>query len=140
MAYRALVTVILVVHFGYLAYLALGGFLAWRWRWTFWPHFVAAVWGLAVVTLPLHCPLTWAENWARVRGGEPAATRGFIDRYIEGVLYPERYAMLLRILVALLVLGSWLGAYRRLRRPAQSPAGGRAGQRHRSPAERSRAA
>jgi Protein of Unknown function (DUF2784) len=122
--YRVLATAVLVTHFGYLAYVILGGFLAWRWPRAFWPHLVAAAWGLAVVTLPLDCPLTLAEDWARRRGGEPGLTRGFIDRYIQGVLYPERYTRLLQVLVGLLVLGSWLGAYlrhRRRRRGAGTP-------------------
>jgi hypothetical protein len=123
MAYRALVTLILVAHFAYLAYLVLGGFLAWRWPRAFWPHLVAAAWGLAVIAVPLNCPLTWAEDWARRHAGEPGVTRGFIDRYIEGVLYPERYTDLLRAAVAVLVLGSWLGAYLRLRRRRAHAAG-----------------
>jgi hypothetical protein len=118
MGYRVLVTAILTVHFAYLAYVILGGFLAWRWPRAFWPHLVAAAWGLAVVGIPLTCPLTTAENWARRRAGSTALTKGFIDRYIEGVLYPERYTRLLQVLVAVLVLGSWLGAFlwRRRRR------------------------
>jgi hypothetical protein len=114
--YKTLVTVILAAHFGFLAYVLFGGFLAWRWPRAFWPHLVAAAWGLAVVAIPLTCPLTYAENWARKRAGEPGLTRGFIDRYIEGVLYPARYTHLLQVLVGLLVIGSWLGAYRWRRR------------------------
>jgi len=118
MGYRTLVTVILIVHFGYLAFVVFGGFLTWRWSRTFWPHLAAAAWGLAVVGIPLTCPLTVAENWARERAGQAPESRGFIDRYIEGVLYPSRYTHLLQALVAVLVIGSWVGAYlfRRTRR------------------------
>ena len=116
MNYRTLVTVVLAVHFGFVAYVLFGGFLAWRWPRAFWPHLLAAAWGLAVVTLPLHCPLTYAENWARRRAGEAAVTRGFIDRYIEGVLYPARYTHVFQVVVGLVVVGSWLGAYRWHRR------------------------
>jgi hypothetical protein len=113
-----LVTVILVVHFGYLLYVILGGFLAWRWPRLFWPHLVAGAWGLAVVGIPLECPLTTAENWAREQAGLARQSQGFIDRYIEGVLYPSRYTVLLQLLVAVVVVGSWVGAYlfRRTRR------------------------
>jgi hypothetical protein len=109
--YRDLVTVILVVHFAYLAFVVFGGFLSWRWPRLFWPHLAAAVWGLAVVALSLRCPLTTAENWARERAGLATESRGFIDRYIEGVLYPARYTLLLQALAGLLVIGSWAGAY-----------------------------
>jgi hypothetical protein len=122
MGYRWLVMVILAVHFAFLAYVMFGGFLALRWPAAFWPHLGAAVWGVLVVGVPLNCPLTWAEGWARRRAGEPALTRGFIDRYFEGVLYPERLTGLVRVLVAFCVLGSWLWAYRRwVGRPRPAP-------------------
>jgi hypothetical protein len=122
--YRVLATVILVAHFAFLAYLVLGGLLAVRWRWTFWPHAAAALWGLLVVAVPLDCPLTWAENWARRHGGQAAVQKGFIDRYITGVLYPERYLMLMRILVAVVVLGSWTLVLLRWRAARHRLAGG----------------
>jgi hypothetical protein len=123
MGYRLLVDVILVAHFAYLCYLALGGFVAWRWPRAFWPHLLAAAWGFAIVVFSLHCPLTWAEDRARRRAGEAALTKGFIDRYIKGVIYPERYTDLLRVLVVILVLGSWTGVvlrWRSARRPASA--------------------
>src|SRR6266480_4493127 len=115
MGYRLLVTAILAVHFAFLAYVVVGGFLAIRWRRLFWPHLVAAAWGLLVVAVPVVCPLTWAENWARQRAGEHALTKGFIDRYIEGVSYPARSTGLVGVLVGLVVVGSWLLVYRRWR-------------------------
>lgn len=129
-----LVSVILVVHFAYLGFVVVGGFLAWRWPRMFVVHLAAAAWGLAVVGVPLTCPLTTAENWARERAetadlspseatGQARQDAGFIDRYIEGVLYPERYTLLLQVLVGVTVVGSWVGAYlyrRHLRRRVES--------------------
>jgi hypothetical protein len=118
-----LVSVILVVHFGYLAFAVFGGFLAWRWPRVFWVHLVAAAWGLAVVGIPLTCPLTTAEYWARRQAGQTRQTAGFIDRYIEGVLYPERYTLLLQVLAGVTMVGSWVGAYlyrRHLRRRVET--------------------
>jgi hypothetical protein len=118
-----LVSVILVVHFAYLAFAVFGGFLVWRWPRVFWAHLVAAAWGLAVVGIPLTCPLTTAENWARRQAGQTQQTAGFIDRYIEGVLYPERYTLLLQVLAGVTMVGSWVGAYlyrRHLRRRVET--------------------
>jgi Protein of Unknown function (DUF2784) len=109
------VTAILGLHFGYLAFLVLGGFLTWRWPWMIWPHLVAVGWGVAIVVFSLNCPLTWLENWARQREGRPPAVRGFIDRYIDGVIYPARYVNEARLAVAVLVLVSWTGGYLRWR-------------------------
>jgi Protein of Unknown function (DUF2784) len=113
--FKILATAALAAHFCFLAYVIFGGFLAWRWPRAFWPHLVAAAWGLAVVSVPLACPLTYLENWARLEAGESGLTQGFIDRYIEGVLYPQQYTRLLQVAVAVMVLGSWLGTCRRYR-------------------------
>jgi hypothetical protein len=125
-AFRWLTTLILGLHFAFLIYVVLGGFLAWRWPRAIWPHLAAATWGLLVVVAQLICPLTVAEDWSRRRAGEAGVTVGFIDRYVEGVLYPERYTGLMQALVAVTVAVSWLGAwlrYRRVRTPARRPSG-----------------
>ncbi|MEE6261085.1 DUF2784 domain-containing protein [Plantactinospora sonchi] len=112
--YRLLTTVVLALHFGFLAYLVCGGFLAWRWPRTVWLHLAAAAWGVTVVAARITCPLTYLEHWSRRQAGESGVGRGFIDRYIEGVVYPERYAVLAQVLVGVLVVVSWAGLlYRR---------------------------
>ena len=121
MGYRLLVSVILVAHFAFLGYVVLGGFLAWRWPRAIWPHAAAATWGILIVTNAVNCPLTWAENWARQRSGQPGYDRGFIDTYVTGVLYPARYLMTMRIVAATVVLVSWLGWWYRRRRRLLAP-------------------
>jgi hypothetical protein len=121
--YKVLTTAILVTHFAYLAYVVFGGFLAWRWPRTIVIHLLAAGWGLYVILARMVCPLTYAEDWSRRRAGESGLTQGFIDRYIEGVLYPERYAGLMQALAVIAVVVSYVGfgvitAGRRRRRPA----------------------
>lgn len=88
-AHFAVVVVSVGAHFAYLLYLPSGGFLALRWPRTIWLHLASVCWGVAVVTLPVPCPLTSLEDWARARAGmEPLPSTGFVDRYVEGVLYP----------------------------------------------------
>ena len=112
MAYRLLADVVMVVHFGFIAFVVLGGFLAWRWRWVVWAHVPAALWGLSIVTVGTPCPLTWAEDWARARAGQQGLKpTGFIDTYLEGVIYPTQYASLLQALAGAAVLISWIGLY-----------------------------
>jgi hypothetical protein len=119
MPYDLLTTVILGLHFAWVAYVVGGGFLAWRWPRAIWPHLLAAAWGLALVAGLVECPLTWAEDWSRRQAGEAGLTAGFVDRYIEGVLYPERYAGLIQASAAIVVAVSWVGAYQILRRRAE---------------------
>jgi hypothetical protein len=114
--YHWLVNVILALHFGYIAYLVLGGFLAWRWPRAILAHLAAVVWAILIVLEWVECPLTLAEGWARERSGDAPLTAGFIDRYITGVIYPPEYLLQARAAVAVIVLISWVGAYLLLRR------------------------
>lgn len=117
MMYQVLTTVVLTLHFAYLGYVVVGGFLAWRWPRTIWLHLGAAAWGLVIVANPWgwQCPLTDAEDWSRARAGQAGLESGFVDQYLEGVLYPERYTWLLQLLAGVLVVGSWAGFYLRRR-------------------------
>ncbi|MEU7632534.1 DUF2784 domain-containing protein [Nocardia sp. NPDC049220] len=110
MLYRLLADATAVTHFAFVAYVVVGGFVAWRLARTIWLHLIAACWGLGSVALGFECPLTDLENWARVRAGEARLpSSGFIDHYITGVLYPEDALGLVRALVAVLVVASWTG-------------------------------
>ena len=124
MLYDWLVDVILTLHFGYMVFLVVGGFLGWRWPRAFFLHLAAAVWAVLIVLNWVDCPLTAAENWARRKAGM-VEVPGFIDHYITGVMYPARYLPEARLAVLLVVLVSWVGALilwrRRRARTAQSP-------------------
>ncbi len=123
MLYRVLAEVTMVVHFAFLAYLTLGGFLAWRWKAAIVPHVVTAAWGAVVIALSLRCPLTPVEGYFRRAVGQAGLERGFIDTYLEGVVYPEHYVNLVRLGVAIVVLISWTGAWLRWRRTAPTGTG-----------------
>jgi hypothetical protein len=96
------------VHLGFVAYVVLGGLLALRWPRTAALHALAVGWGVLVVAASLRCPLTSLQDALRQRGGQPALPGGFIDRYVEGVLYPARLTSLVQALSAALVLACWL--------------------------------
>lgn len=118
MGYRAIVVVVVGLHFAYLAFVAAGGFLALRWPRMIWAHLLACAWAVAIVTAPaLLCPLTVAENWARRRAGMGTDNRGFIDRYVQNVIYPARFTRLVQAAIAVLVIVSWV-LYLRRRRAA----------------------
>jgi hypothetical protein len=62
--YQLVVALAVVVHFGFLCCLIVGGFIALRWRRTIWLHAPTALWGIAITVGYLDCPLTWLE-WNR---------------------------------------------------------------------------
>jgi len=118
MGYQLLIKLIIALHFAFLLYVVFGGFLAWRWPRMFWPHLAAAAWGAGIALGVLECPLTDAENWARSQAGEAPPAAGFIDRFVENVIYPEQYTGRLQAAAAAVMLASWIGAYLRSRRRA----------------------
>jgi hypothetical protein len=121
---RALAELVMVVHFGVLLFLVAGGFVAWRWPKVLRFHLAMATWGLLVVMFPIACPLTWLENMLRTAAGQPPLGAGFIDTYVDGVLYPDSAAGLVQVLVGLVVVTSWVG-YHVKRRVEQTAPGHR---------------
>ncbi|WP_039797901.1 DUF2784 domain-containing protein [Nocardia araoensis] len=110
MLYRLLADATAVTHFAFVAYVVVGGFLAWRFVRTIWLHALAVCWGFSTIVFGFDCPLTYSENWARERAGEQRLpSSGFIDHYLTGVIYPESALGLVRALVAALVVASWIG-------------------------------
>jgi hypothetical protein len=110
--WRGLVTLILLTHFAFLAYVVGGGFLAWRWPKAVWAHIAAVTWGVLLISLHLSCPLTTAENWAR-QHADAGVDSGFVNHYVRGVIYPTHATTLARLACAVVVLVSWLGVARR---------------------------
>ena len=111
-AYFAVVVVSAGLHFAYLMYLPSGGFLALRWRRTFWLHLPTVCWGVGVVTRELPCPLTALEQWARTRAGmDPLPNNGFIGRYVAGVLYPANRTGTAQLLAFIAAAVSWVALF-----------------------------
>ena len=108
MVYRTLADAVMLVHFGFLVFLTLGGFLARRWRWVLVPHAAAACWAVLIIS-GAQCPLTTWEDELRRLGGEQGIPRGFIDTYLTGVVYPEAYLRPVQVVLGGLVAVSWLG-------------------------------
>ena len=117
MWYRLIADAAMVAHFSFLAYVVVGGFIAWRFPWSIWPHIAVALYGLFNVLIGWPCPLTHVENWGRARAGEATLPgTGFIDHYLAGVVYPQEHETLVQVLVAVVVLTSWIGFVVRRRR------------------------
>ena len=116
MGYRLLADTVAGVHYAYLAYLLVGGFVAWRWPRTIALHAVAAVWAVLIIATPVPCPLTAVQNALRERGDQPPLRDSFINTYIRGTLYPAAYETETRVVVAGIVVASWVGFAVRMRR------------------------
>ena len=93
--YHIVVALAVVAHFAFLCYLVVGGFVALRWRRTIWLHVPAALWGIAITTAHLDCPLTWLERWSRAKAGmAPLPPDGFIAHYVDRRALPGQLGRL----------------------------------------------
>jgi hypothetical protein len=108
---RLLADVIVAIHLAYLAFIPLGGFLAWRWRKVIPVHIAAVVVGLTSITIGFDCPLTTWERSLRQRGGERPYRNGFIDHYLTGRVYPHGYAPVVQLIFGLAVVVAYVGLF-----------------------------
>jgi hypothetical protein len=106
--YRILGDAVMLIHFGFLVFLAVGGFLACRFRWVIVLHLAAACWALMSVLVGAECPLTGWEDELRRLGGGQGLPGGFIDTYLTGVVYPDEHLRAVQLFLACLVVLSWL--------------------------------
>jgi hypothetical protein len=116
MVFDVMADAVVVVHVSFIGFVAVGALLAWRWRWLVWLHVPAVVWGVGIIAIGWDCPLTPLEKWLRRQDGQ-SYEGGFVDRYLEGVVYPEELTPLLRTVAAVLVLIGYVHLLRIRRHP-----------------------
>jgi hypothetical protein len=80
--------VVIVMHFLFIAFVATGGLLVWRWPRLAWLHIPAAIWGVVVEMTGWFCPLTPLENHLRQLAGGSSYSGGFVEQYLIPVIYP----------------------------------------------------
>lgn len=111
MAYRIAADFVVVVHFGFILFVVLGGLLALRWRRAPLVHLPAATWGVAIELFGWICPLTPLENALRRASGEAGYPGGFIEHYLIPVMYPAGLTREIQWVLAGVVLLVNLAAY-----------------------------
>jgi Protein of Unknown function (DUF2784) len=109
--YRALADLILALHLAFVLFVVLGGLLVLRWPRTAWLHIPAAIWGVLIEYTGWICPLTPLENSFRARGGEAGYSGGFIEHYIQPLLYPAGLTRSTQVVLGSVVLLLNLAAY-----------------------------
>ena len=111
MIYRALADLVLVVHLAFVLFVVLGGLLVLPWPRVAFLHVPAAIWGVLIEYSGWICPLTPLENSFRQSGGEAGYSGGFIQHYIQPVLYPAGLTRGTQIVLGSLALIVNLTAY-----------------------------
>ena len=127
MIYRALADLVLALHLVFVLFVVLGGLLVVRWPRAAWLHIPAAIWGVLIEFTGWICPLTPLENSLRTRGGAAGYNGGFIEHYIQPLLYPAGLTRSTQVVLGSLVLALNLTAYGIMvsrMRSQELPAGG----------------
>ncbi len=88
MSRSLLADAVLLLHFGFLAFVVSGALLAWRWPRLAWLHLPALAWGAYVVLAGEICPLTPLESALRQAGGGSGYADSFIEHYLLPLIYP----------------------------------------------------
>jgi len=104
MLYRVAADGVLILHFAFVLFVALGGFLVLRWRRVAWVHVPAVLWGALVEFTGWICPLTPLEVWLRHAAGGEGYAGDFLEHYIVAILYPDGLTRDLQILFGVAVL------------------------------------
>lgn len=111
MIYDWLADLTLLVHLGFIGFVAAGGLLVLRWRRLAWLHLPAAIWGVAIEVGGWICPLTPLENHWRRKAGQAGYEGGFIEHYLTAAIYPEGLTRTAQWVIALGVLAINLAVY-----------------------------
>ena len=102
---------VLLIHFGFIAFVVGGALLvAWR-TWIAWIHLPAAAWGAYVEIAGRICPLTFLENRLRIAAGQEGYSESFIEHYLVPVMYPSGLTRTMQFVLAGAVIVINLAAY-----------------------------
>jgi hypothetical protein len=119
---------VVLLHALFVAFVAGGAVLLWRWPRLAWLHAPAALWGVFVEWSGTVCPLTPLENRLRSQAGEAGYGGGFVEHYVLPWLYPVglttdvQWALgTVVVVVNLLLYGWWWRRRSRPPRPGRNP-------------------
>jgi hypothetical protein len=113
MLYRVLADAVVVVHLGFILFVVCGPLLALRWPTWLWLHLPALGWAAVSISVGAPCPLTPLEKSLRRLAGADGYDGGFIDHYLEDVVYPGEYTGVLRALGAAVIAAGYVLLARR---------------------------
>ena len=97
MPYQALANAVLLLHFAVVVFVVLslpailvGNWRGWAWvnnRWFRSAHLLAIAVVVLQAWLGQYCALTELESWLRLQAGEVGYGRGFVEYWVQRVLY-----------------------------------------------------
>lgn len=104
MHYKLAADFLVLIHFGFIIFVVLGGLLVLRWSRVAWVHIPTVAWGAWIEFTHSVCPLTPMEQGLRELAGTTNYRGGFIDHYIIPIVYPPGFSPETAQLLAFAVL------------------------------------
>ena len=90
---------VVVFHMLFIGFAVAGGFLVLRWRRVMALHLPAVAWATLVEVMHWPCPLTPLENYFRRRAGQIGYAEGFVEHYLEPILYPAGLTPQIQVMI-----------------------------------------
>ena len=106
--------IIVLVHLGFIVFVALGGFLVVKWPKMAILHLPCALWGVLIAFGGWICPLTPLEMHFRKLAGIAGYDGGFIDHYVMPIVYPAGLTRGMQIAFGVTILAVNLIVYARV--------------------------
>ncbi|MBU4261414.1 MAG: DUF2784 domain-containing protein [Proteobacteria bacterium] len=111
MFFRLAADLLVIIHLLFIIFVITGGFLVLKWPRMKYLHIPAAMWGALIEFQGWICPLTPLEQHLRRSGGQFAYSGGFVEHYVEPIVYPAGLTREMQILFGIAVVAINLLAY-----------------------------
>src|SRR5919106_4322092 len=121
MLYARSADVVVLMHIAFIAFVLVGGYLAWRWPRVVWVHVPAALVIGVLFAFGADCPLTDLEKFLRRQAGEAVYRDGFVAHYLLPAVPDGVRAVVLPIFVVTVTVIAYAGFLRRARRRRRVP-------------------
>ena len=111
MLFRLAAEAVLLTHLAFILFALLGAAIAVRWRWIPVVHLPAAAWGFYVELTGRICPLTYLENYLRIKAGLSGYTESFVEHYLVAIIYPAGLTREIQFALAAVVIAVNMAVY-----------------------------
>lgn len=119
MYFRLAADGVILLHLAFILFALLGGAMTVWWRWIPFVHLPAAAWGFFVELTGRVCPLTYWENYFRIKAGQSGYMESFVEHYLLNIIYPSgltreiQFALAGVVVIVNVAIYSWLFFRRR---------------------------
>jgi hypothetical protein len=120
MTFRLAADCVLLLHLAFILFALLGAAITVWWRWTPLVHLPVTAWAIFVELTGRSCPLTYLENYLRIKAGQSGYTESFVEHYLLAIIYPAgltreiQFALAGVVIVINIAIYGWLFVRKRV--------------------------